>query len=1078
MIENRSYLIDYKEIDGGFVAFGGNSKGGKITRKGKIRTDKLDFKDVYFVEELKFNLFSVSQICDKKNSVIFTNIVCVVLSPDFKLTDESHVLLKVPRKDNMYSVDLKNVVLQGGLTCLFAKATSDESTLWHRRLGHVNFKTINKLVKENLVRDALTKSMNYKPVVAGNQSNGSAGTQACDNEEVPRVNQENDANVNNTNNITTVSPTDKAASIEDNDVDENIVYGCVDDPNIPDLEEIGRFGDVEDDDSRGDMNNLDTYFQVSHVPTTRIHKDHPLDQIIGDVQSAIQTRNMSKNLEEHRFVTTVYQRTNYKDLQNCFFACFLSQEEPKKTLVDLPDGKRAIGTKWSFEKKDEKGIVIKNKARLVAQGYTQEEGIDYDEMDVNSAFLYGQIEKEVYICQPPGFEDPNFPDRVYKVENALYGLHQAPRAWYETLSTYLLDNGFQREKIDKTFFIKKDKNDILLVLVYVDDIIFGSTRKELCTEFEKIMHKKFKMSSMGELTLFLGLQVKQKEDGIFISQDKIFRYLKGQPKLGILYPKDSPFDLVTYTDSDYARASLDKKSTTGDFERIIDFLNANPIKYALTVNHTVYTSCIEQFWITAKAKNINGEAQIHAKVDGKKVIISKATIRRDLMFEDEGGVDCLSNEVIFEQLTLIGNMKRVGKEFSRKDTPIFPTMMVQAQANIGEERKLTRQDTEETYPSGPSDNVADEALNAENVSQHSNDSLHSGKDNIQLKELLEICTNLQNRVFDLENTKTAQAQEINSLKRGVKKLEKRKKSKTHGLRRLYKVGLSARVKSSSEESLGEEEAFKQGKNIADIDVDFEITLVDETAKDQGRIIVRDHKEPSESTTPTSIVDSTRPKAKGIVMEEPSEATTTTIPIPLKVQEKGKGIMVEEPLKMKKKDQISFDDQEAKRLQAELDQKQILTEEEAQKELKANIAMIELHDDKYFVDFRTELVEESLKKAEESSSKRAGDELEQESAKKQKVDDDQEAAELKKCLEIIPNDKDDVTIDATPLSSIEDLEVLWSIVKARFKKMYPLTNSTLTQMWNDVRLQVDYKVEMAYDLLRLVRRQLREGYVRE
>ncbi|GJY75451.1 putative ribonuclease H-like domain-containing protein [Tanacetum coccineum] len=331
----------------------------------------------------------------------------------------------------------------------------------------------------------------------------------------------------------------------------------------------------KDDGAEADMNNLDTTIQVSHIPTTRIHKDHPLDQVIGDLQSATQTRKMSKNLEEHGFVSTIQQRTNHKDLQNCLFACFLSQEEPKKvihalkdpswieamqeellqfklqevwTLVDLPNGKRAIGSKWVFRnKKDERGIVIRNKARLVAQGYTQEEGIDYDEvfapvarieairlflayasfkdfvvyqMDVKSAFLYGKIEEEVYVCQPPGFEDPDFPDRVYKVEKALYGLHQAPRAWYETLSTYLLDNGFQRGKIDKTLFIKRHKGDILLVQVYVDDIIFGLTKKELCNAFEKLMHEKFQMSSMGELTFFLGLQVQQKKDGIFISQDK------------------------------------------------------------------------------------------------------------------------------------------------------------------------------------------------------------------------------------------------------------------------------------------------------------------------------------------------------------------------------------------------------------------------------------------------------------------------------------------------------------------------------------------------------------------------------
>ncbi|GJS12235.1 ribonuclease H-like domain-containing protein [Tanacetum coccineum] len=149
MAGNMFYLSNYEEIDGGYVAFGGDPKGGKITGKGKIRTGKLDFEDVYFVKELKFNLFSVSQMCDKKNSVLFTDTECVVLSYDFKLLDESQVLLKVPRKNNMYSVDLKNVVLSGGLTCLFANATLDKSNLWHRRLGHINFKTMNKLMDNN-----------------------------------------------------------------------------------------------------------------------------------------------------------------------------------------------------------------------------------------------------------------------------------------------------------------------------------------------------------------------------------------------------------------------------------------------------------------------------------------------------------------------------------------------------------------------------------------------------------------------------------------------------------------------------------------------------------------------------------------------------------------------------------------------------------------------------------------------------------------------------------------------------------------------------------------------------------------
>nr|GFC09389.1 ribonuclease H-like domain-containing protein [Tanacetum cinerariifolium] len=157
MTGNMSYLSNFEELNGGYVAFGGNPKGGKITGKGKIKTRKLDFDDVYFVKELKFNLFSVTQMCDKKNSVLFTDTECLVLSSDFKLPDASQVLLRVPRENNMYNVNLKNIIPSGDLTCLFTKATLDESNLWHRRRGHVNFKTINKLVKGNLVRGLPSK---------------------------------------------------------------------------------------------------------------------------------------------------------------------------------------------------------------------------------------------------------------------------------------------------------------------------------------------------------------------------------------------------------------------------------------------------------------------------------------------------------------------------------------------------------------------------------------------------------------------------------------------------------------------------------------------------------------------------------------------------------------------------------------------------------------------------------------------------------------------------------------------------------------------------------------------------------
>ncbi|GKB42730.1 putative ribonuclease H-like domain-containing protein [Tanacetum coccineum] len=647
--------------------------------------------------------------------------------------------------------------------------------------------------------------------------------------------------------------------------------------------------------------HLGTKIKVFTIPTTRIHKDHHLDQVIGDLQSATQTRRMKKNLEEHGFVRRTQKGNScfegYPSWIGYARRAFTILVYRSLDLVDLPNGKRAIGTKWVFRnKKDERGIVIRNKARLVAQGYTQEEGIDYDEvfapvarieairlflayasfkdfvvyqMDVKSAFLYGKIEEEVYVCQPPRFEDLDFPDRVYKVKKALYGLHQAPRAWYETLSTYLLDNEFQRGKINKTLFIKRYKGDILLVQVYVDDIIFGSTNKELCNAFEKLMHEKFQMSSMGELTFFLGLQVHQKKDGMSMigslmyltslgpdiifavctcaryqvnpkvshlhAVKRIFRYLKGQPKLGLWYSKDSPFDLVAYTDSDYAGASLDRKSTTrGKTNKIVKLMMKKLFRMEL-----------ELMLSTIKVKTINGEAQLHALVDGKKIIITASSIRRDLQLVDEKGVDYLPNSTIFEQLTLMG-----------------------CQETIGDTIAQTR---------------------FENVSKHSNDSLlvrgntlQSDEDRLKLDELMALCTILQNRVLDLEKTNTTQHNEIASLKRRVKKLEKKNRSRTHKLKRLYKGRIDA------------------------IDADEEITLNKEVAANKGNDEFNVVKEVVEVINSAKLITDatlfTKPKEKGVVIQELGESTTTISS--QQSQDKGKGILIE---LVKKKDQIRRDE---------------------------------------------------------------------------------------------------------------------------------------------------------------------------
>ncbi|GJR55373.1 putative ribonuclease H-like domain-containing protein [Tanacetum coccineum] len=885
--KNIAYLLDFKEFDGGYVTFRGGAYGGRISGKGTLKTDSLDFEDVYFVNELQFNLFSVSQMCDKKNYVLFTDAECLVLSPNFKLRDESQILLKIPRKDNMYSFDMKNIIPKESLTCLVAKATLDELMLWHRRLGHINFKNINKLVKDNLVRglptkrfenyqtcvaylkgkqhrascllrgfkpalsftrpfgchvtilntldnlgkfdgksdegffvgyslsskafrvynnrtrsveenlhigflenkpmiegngpkwlfdiDCLTKFMNYVPIAAGTITNESACTHGelnagtstqkeeisqdyimmpiwknasyfdslskdvgngepktaaddqkqvedgPDNENDEKDKSKDDSSPKEVNTIgqhvNTASPKVNTGHFKLNTVDPSVNTASSYDPDSPkDMFKMGASHTLEathveffsdEDEPEVDLGNILNSYTVPTTPNTRIHKDHLIKNVIGDVKSSVQTRRMTKPTSEQRIEPTSIAKALSDS--SCVEAM---QEELLQfklqqvwILVDLPIGKRAIGTKWVFRnKKDKIGIVIRNKARLVAQGHRQEEGIDHEEvfalsarikatrlflayasfmgflvyqMDVKSAFLNGTIEEEVYVIQPPGFKDPDNLDKVYKVVKALYGLHQAPRAWYETLANYLLGNGFKRGQIDQRLFIKKQKGDILLVQVYVDDIIFGSTNKELCTRFEKLMKDKFQMSSIGELTFFLGLQVRQKEDGIFISQDKyvdeilkkfnytdvksastpvdlekplvkdgdandvdvhlyrsmigslmylttfrpdimfavcacarfqvnlktshllavkrIFRYLKGKPTLGLWYSRDSPFELVAYTDSDYAGATQDRKSTT----RGCQFLGNRLISWQCKKQTVVATSTTKAEYVAA-----------------------------------------------------------------------------------------------------------------------------------------------------------------------------------------------------------------------------------------------------------------------------------------------------------------------------------------------------------------------------------------------------------------------------------------------------------------------------------------------
>nr|GEU82511.1 hypothetical protein [Tanacetum cinerariifolium] len=841
MIGNISHLYEFKEINRGYVAFGGNPKGGKITGK------------------------------DTK---------CIVLSFDFKLPDENHLLLRVPRENNMYNVDLKNIVPSGDLTYLFAKATLCEFNLWHRRLGHINFKTMNKLVKGNLVRglpskvfennhtcvackkgkqhrascksktgssisqplqrtpsigfmrpfgypvtilntldplrkfngkadegflvgysvsrsgliwlfniDTLTQSMNVQPVVTGNQPNHNAGIQEnlnagtgvkettsiqqyvllplwsngykdpqntdvdaafevnepeskvhvsqCSNNKIKKhdaktkrkakgkshvelstgvrdlkdefeefsVNSTNGINAasapvtvvepnstNSTNNFSAAGPSNTAGSLtfeiggKSSFVD---LSHYPDDPNMPELEDITNSNDERDVGAEADFSNLET---------------------------SITTRSMTRMVKDQGGLTQI----NDEDFHTCMFAYFLPQEEPKGVHQALKD------PSWIEAMQEE-----------LLQFKLQKEGIDYEEvfapvarievirlflaydffmgfmvyqMDIKSAFLYGTIKEEVYVCQPPGFEDLDYLDSVYKVVKALYGLHQAPRAWYETLANYPLENGFQRGDIDQTLYIKKQKGlqvkqkeDGIFISQdkYVAKILrnFGltdgksastpiDTTKPLLKDPNGVDVDVHTYRSMIGSLMYLTssrldimftvcacayFQVTLKVSHLYVVK-RIFRYLKGKSHLGLWYPKDSPFNLVAY--SDYAGASLDGKSTT----RGCQFLGCRLTSWQCKKHTVIATLSTEAEYVAAAsycAQVLWIQNQIINAVSLKLMLFGLTIDVVHLMLL-VGDISFHNTKYTSSALTqkVFANMRRIGKGFSGVDTPLFDGMLV------------------------------------------------------------------------------------------------------------------------------------------------------------------------------------------------------------------------------------------------------------------------------------------------------------------------------------------------------------------------------------------------------------------
>ncbi|GJU97245.1 ribonuclease H-like domain-containing protein [Tanacetum coccineum] len=513
-------IVDFKEFKGGYVAFGNDSKGGRISGKGTIKTSCIDFEKVSYVEELKFNLLSVSQICDKKHNVLFTDKECLILSPKFKFVDEDLVILRAPRKNDVYSLDLKNIIPSGGITCLVAKATKDEAVLWHRRLGHGGGGFLQKKDEERNQSEKLLEfvDMDLLDCFSREMSNidmlldWTRGKGIKREYSIERTPQQNGVAERKNRTLIEAARTMLADSLLlcqfwmkqstllscyvlnrvlgdlnlqmkdpyeilmgkiSNIIEEGYLLGvflltaevlesitgitrknklymmaCEFDASRifvnsimmlkgllltkekerdfdDDISKDGVFStnsfDADNTDTEegglADYYNMDTTTVVTSTTIVlRIHKIHPQRALLCPLYT--QT-NRILTLKISRPVTV---------------CCFLSQEgNPLKSLMLCSNGKRVIGTKWVFRnKRDEWGTIIKNKARLVAQGYRQEEGVDYDECVLHQLPRIEAI-RLFCICifhGLHGFEDPSHPNKVYRVVKALYGLHQANEAWF------------------------------------------------------------------------------------------------------------------------------------------------------------------------------------------------------------------------------------------------------------------------------------------------------------------------------------------------------------------------------------------------------------------------------------------------------------------------------------------------------------------------------------------------------------------------------------------------------------------------------------------------------------------------
>nr|GEX95191.1 putative ribonuclease H-like domain-containing protein [Tanacetum cinerariifolium] len=904
-----SYLTDYKEIDGRYVAFGGNPKGGKISGKGTIKTGNLDFENVYFMRELRFNLFSISQMCDKNNSVLFNDTECIVLSLNFKLIDERQVLLRVPRKNNMYSVDLKNIVPKGGLTFFFSKSISNESELWHRRLGHLNFKTMNKLVKGNIVRGLPSKLFKNDQTCV-----------ACQKEKQHRPSCK--PKIENSVSLPLhLLHMDLFGLTFIKSIIKKMYCIVVTD-------DYSRFTwvfflAIKDESSgilksfiTGIENLVDHKVKVIRCDNGTEFKNKEMNQfykIKGILRqfSVARTRQQNEVTKRRNMTLIEAARTMLADsklptnfwVEAINIACYVQNgvlvvKPHNKTPYELFHGRtptlifmrpfechvtilNTMDHLGKFNGKADEGFFVgyslNSKAFRLFNNRTRI-------VEENLRIRFSESTSDVVGCGPYWLFDIDALTRTMNYEPIVTGTQSNgfadPKSSHDEGSKPTSDDG---NKVDEDLRKENECNDqekednvssTNNVNTVSSTVNAGGTNKDNELPFDPNMPALEDVSIFNFLsddeddgtvadmnnldTTIQGLQVKQKKDVIFISQDK----------------------------------------------HVAEILK----KFRFTDVKTTSTS-------------IETQKPLLKDEDGKEVDVHMYRYQVNL------------------KVSHLHAVKRIFRKPKRKDTQV-------------------------PQPSGPTNNLVDDFVHKElgdslvravttasslEVEQDSGAKKPLGI--LLLKLGLRVYLNIlmihySQVVLYLEKTKTTQCNEIDSLKRKVKKLEKRNKARTHKMKRLYKVCLSAKVESSrDEESLGKD-ASKQERRINDIDADEDITPLNDADNEMFNVDMLGGEEMfvtwKNKNVVKEIVDASQ--VKGIVFQEPCKSSTTTTTTTTissqQSQDKGKGIMIEEPMKSKKKDQIRLDEEAALKLHAEFDEEERLARERAEKEQDANIAWIE------------------------------------------------------------------------------------------------------------------------------------------